>query len=202
MATAASGYADNQNTLPRSVSTNSDDYYYPGATSGTNGSAPSGCPSAEECKHYKGGVLYNWSAAVASNNSTNQTANYAEASNSICPVGWKLPAGMTSSNTYTDFNYLLVENSIATNYVSAGSNNAVWKTNGYYNIQASPLYIVRSGYFYNSRFGDGSASGLFWSSTSKDGNNAYAISYSSGGIYPAYIFARYGGFAVRCLVRE
>ncbi|MBR3052041.1 hypothetical protein IKG60_00260, partial [Candidatus Saccharibacteria bacterium] len=41
---------------------------------------------------------YNWTAAIASNDSTAISNRYATASNSICPKGWHLPTGPDGTN--------------------------------------------------------------------------------------------------------
>ena len=120
-------------------------------------------------------------------------------SNSICPKGWKLPAGITSTSSYSDFNYLLVQYGIATNYVGA-STNATWSpdnTNGYLNIQKDPLYMLRSGYFYSSSLLNAGANGVLWSSTASSSTNGYHLDWNSSNVYPAYPDYRAYGFPVR-----
>ena len=171
-------------------------YYY------QNQSASTTCTTANECLHWHIGNYYNWSAAVASNNSSSQTANYAYAGNSICPAGWRIPTSLTSASGYSDFNYLLVQQGIAVNYVGAGA-NATWATNGYSNIQGAPLYIVRSGYNNGSSLSDAAAGGHLWSGSSVSSTHAYNLYYDSGGVGPAGDYGdRYTRLPVRCLVRE
>ena len=199
----------NDNNTPYSSNQNANTFYYPGATSGTNGSAPAACTAdSEVCNHWKGGVLYNWSAAVASNNTANQTADGTEAKNSICPAGWRLPSGITTAAGAQDGNagssdlgYLLVKQGITSAYGTAGQNTG-WNTNGYLNIQSAPLYITRSGYFIGGSFDYGSANGNLWSSTTNSSSDAYNLTYNSGGVYPAGNNGRVLGFSVRCLARE
>ena len=83
-----------------------------------------------DCMHYHAGNYYNFSAAIASNNSKSITR---EAPDSICPAGWRLPK--ISSN---DFAKLLSDSGII-------DESSRYTTDGFINIRKSPLYFVRSG---------------------------------------------------------
>ena len=112
----------------------------------------------------------------------------------------KLPAGITSTSSYSDFNYLLVQYGIATNYVGA-STNATWSpdnTNGYLNIQKDPLYILRSGYFYSSSLVVAGVNGYLRSSTASGSANDYRLYFDSSNVHPAYSNNRGPGIPVRC----
>ena len=187
---------------PQSLDVGTSTYYYPGSTAGENGAQPASCVSnAADCEHWAAGNYYNWTAAVASNNSSAATTNYEQMFNSICPAGWRLPTGMTASNGYSDFNYLLVQQGVATNYVSSG--NATWQSNGYFNIQSSPLYVLRSGTFGNGNLYEQNLSSLghLWSNTSVDESLGYMLFYSSDGVFPNMGFYRVSGYPLHCLVR-
>ena len=45
------------------------------------------------------GNYYNWTAAIASNNSSSLTIQYQNAPNSICPKGWRLPMSYNGSQS-------------------------------------------------------------------------------------------------------
>ena len=171
-------------------------YYYQGQSASTT------CNTANQCLHWHVGNYYNWSAVIASNNSASQSADYTYAANSICPAGWRTPTSLTSANGYSDFNYLLVQQGIAVNYVGV-STNATWGTDGYSKIQGSPLYIVRSGYNNGGSLSYAASGGLLWSGSSVSSALAYGLYYGSGGVYPAYGGGgRYTRGPMRCLVRE
>ena len=143
---------------------------------------------------------------VASNDSSSLTANYTQAPNSICPAGWRLPTGLTAASgtdSYSDHNYLLVENHVVTSYVGAGA-NAVYTTdsyNGFNLIRSTPLYFVRSGYVYDGSLLNSGASGYGWSSTVYSGTYGYYLYFYSTTVYPAGNYGRYYGFPVRCIAR-
>ena len=165
-------------------------YYY------QNASASTSCNSSPTCNHWHAGNYYNWTAAVASNNSTNQSTQYQQAENSICPAGWRLPSGPTASNG-SDFGYLLLQQGIST-----AVGGTAWATNGHTNIQGSPLFFPRSGYFGSSALNGAASYGIFWSSSSNSATDAYYLGYNSGSVGPANNGNRYSGFSVRCVARE
>ena len=89
---------------------------------------------------------------------------------------------------------------LATNYVGV-TTNATWTTinnGGYINIQQTPLYILRSGYFYSSSLDGAGVYGILWSSTASSSTRGYDLNFSSSYVYSAYSNVRYYGFPVRC----
>ena len=77
-----------------------------------------------------------------------------------------------------------------------------WNTNGYSNIQKSPLYTTRSGDFYGGGFYGQASSGVLWSGTTYSGTYAYDLDYNSSGVGPADYDNRQYGFPVRCIARH
>ena len=140
-----------------------------------------------ETGHASLGNYYNWSAAIASNNSSILTSSVAE--NSICPKGWKLP---DSSNK--DFGNLLAAYNVISSNTSSG-----YVPGGFDIMISSPLYFIRPGWVGGSliRVGD---DGYYWSNTPND-NNAYLMSFSSGSVNPNSQYTRNDGFSIRCLAR-
>lgn len=195
--------ASTENSMNATTSTTTPQSYNPGDVYYyQDQSASTTCTTANECLHRHIGNYYNWTAVIASNDSSNQTTNYTYAANSICPAGWRVPTSLTSEAGYSDLNYLLVQQSIATNYVGA-STDAIWQTNGYSNIQGTPLYIVRSGYNNGSSLSVAAASGYLWSGSSVSSTLAYYFLYGSGDVYPARgLGDRFARLPMRCLVRE
>lgn len=139
---------------------------------------------AQKDNHYHIGNYYNWSAAVANNNTSAYGASVMGMPNlpdtSICPAGWSLPRASTGSDTF----YSL--------------------TNGRYAngtaISASPVYFVPSGRWYGSAGGVGS-SGYYWSAVSYNSDSAYYLHFYSSGVRPSDYSGRYNGFPVRCVAR-
>lgn len=179
-------------------------YYY---TSGTNDNdttynSIASCVAANhtitECSHYHAGNLYNWSAAVASNNTSSLTTQYTQAPNSICPKGWRLPYGPTSSSDYTDFNDLLAAHGII-NYGASGSN--VYLSNGFVNIRANPLFLTRSGFCYSGGHNTSGANSYYWSSGIAANVKAFTLSFTADWVDPPYNYEHFHGFSVRCIAR-
>ena len=139
-------------------------------------------------EHGKIGNYYNWSAAVASNNtSTRVDSTYNSIAdnpkNSICPKGWRLIRSAPAASGYNDFRNL---------YTAYGS--AIGKANGY------PLWLVRAGVVDGTLLGSG-YSGNYWSSTVYSASNACYLFILSGSFYPSSNYNRYVGNSVRCVAR-
>ena len=177
--------------------------------------------TAELCSHYHVGNYYNWSAAVASNN-TNTTQFNTDlyvAPNSICPKGWRLPNGLTQSGPTTnisEFNKMALANGITNGTTIAHSSssdrwvNTGWGTNGFNNFRSAftnshgdyvPMYFVRSGDLNGSKLYDYSGGGRLWSSTARSASWGYYLDFGSGGFDPAGHVDRLYGFGVRCVAR-
>lgn len=146
------------------------------------------------------GNYYNWTAAIASNNSSSRTGstlnNVANnPRNSICPKGWRLPTISNQANNIP------------------GSTNEFGRLNFLYNDERTsgtgsgtklmevPLWFVRGGFTYNTsllRYGE---YGLYYSSTVINSNNAYGLYFSNNGVTTAYSYDRYAGWSVRCVAK-
>ena len=147
-------------------------------------------------RHGLTGNYYNWSAAIASNNSQGlSTDNIAgenrEASNSVCPKGWRLPQ--------------------IRNYISHNiSNNDFANLNFYYNdsktdtavgLMAAPLYFMRSGDVNGTALNAFGNYGYYWSSTVNNYTNAYDSYFTSSNVVLNAGGQRSRGFSVRCIAR-
>ena len=178
----------NQNNYPYSADPG-DVYYY---TSGTNENdiqydSLTECEAAShtDCAHYHAGNYYNWSAAVASNNSLGATGSQ---NNSICPNGWRMPTNGEYGPLY-----------------------GVYKTESHndkaFGLMDFPLYFIRSGSIQESgslRFSG--EYGFYWSSTLSNSTLAYFLYFNHNGtVNPAVGSTRYyslaSGFSLRCLAR-
>ena len=139
-------------------------------------------------EHGKIGNYYNWSASVASNNTTTRTANTHNniadnPKNSICPKGWRLTRS-SSTAAYNDFQSL---------YSAYGS--AIGKANGY------PLWLVRAGYVSYGTLNNSGNNGNYWSSTVYSADNAYRLNINSSEFNPSNNNNRNNGNSVRCVAR-
>ena len=150
-----------------------------------------------ETGHASLGNYYNWTAAIASNNSSSLTQNTLSdisknPKNSICPKGWRLPTISNQSNTisgstneFARLNHLYSENS----------------PNSYAKLVISPLWFLQSGYTYDTSFSGIGDYGVYWSSTINSAANAGFLEFSSRGAKPTESYVRSAGRSVRCVAR-
>ena len=199
----------NNNTAPYSAE-GGDTYYYTSNTTGndTRYNSLQDCKNAshteDECKRYFAGNYYNWTAAIASNNSTNIGSTAEEiASNSICPKGWRLPNASQTDNVNNEFGRMLYGEGI-TAALSNGNESV-----GYYDgatsfnkLRSNPYYFVRSGGIVGGALYNSGVYGDYWSSTVSSSTGAYLLALIGTGIYPARNDVRYVGWSVRCLARR
>ena len=131
--------------------------------------------------HYLVGNLYQWNAATAG---TGGTITSAEAKDSICPKGWRLPTSTRSG----EFQALM-------NAYRIGHNST--------KLTQSPLYFHSSGYVESGSLWYAGYNGGYWSSTAYSSTgNAYELYFSSGRVDPSYSTSRYLGQSVRCLASQ
>ena len=146
--------------------------------------------------HTATGVHYNWSAAIASNNSSSYNNNFGSTygnvdknpQNSICPKGWRLPtiSSVAARNEFGNLN----------NIYNNGS------TTSDAGLIASPLWFVRSGYVYNNTLNNYGVYGYYWSSVVIGSYGAYVLDFGVDDyLDPQYDDYRYYGFSVRCVAR-
>ena len=134
--------------------------------------------------HLSSGNWYNYTAAIASNNSSG--FNSGNATNSICPSNWRLPNA--SNNEFTILN----------NLYNNGS------TSSDANLIIAPLWLTKSGTADNNSLVYFSTKGYYWSATAFVSTIAKNLRFASSSVQPNYIGSDYGrdsGFSVRCLAR-
>ena len=125
----------------------------------------------------KVGVYYNYCAASAGSYCYpgNSTGNATE---DICPAGWKMPTGGFSSEYQA----------LYTAYSSDATN--------FRNALSTPL----SGNFYNGSANDQGTNGNFWSSTRNGNDRMYNLYVNSSDVSPEGGNLRDRGFSMRCLL--
>ena len=143
-------------------------------------------PYAGNGAHGHVGNYYNWSAAVASND-TSSYAAVADAYNSICPVGWRLPIG--SSNG--DLKILL--DKYEANVSSGSERDRI--------VAASPLWFVRGGNTSGSTLSGSGLGGAYWSGSVVTSLGAYTLEFQSSSVVPVGTDMRNAGFSIRCVAR-
>ena len=149
-----------------------------------------------QADHTHPGVSYNWSAAVASDNTSAynpSTAGTAQiAANSICPAYWRLPIiadqNYPSASAVDEFEFI-------NNTYNHGS------TSDSYSLTGIPVYfksssptIASTGYF-------GGSGGTYWSSVPRDGDNAYSFKFINDSIDTHFYSSRSEGLVIRCVTR-
>ena len=149
--------------------------------------------------HASLGNHYNWTAAIASNNSSSLDGNTLDNTlenpqNSICLKGWRLPtvssqseALIGSTNEFARLNYLYNNN----------------RTDTVIGIMSSPLWFLMAGLINGNTgwFSGVDSVADYWSSTAASKDTAYLLSFISTSIGPTYEYNRGSGFSVRCLAR-
>jgi uncharacterized protein (TIGR02145 family) len=139
--------------------------------------------TSEDC-----GLLYNWTAAIASTNSTAINVEGTVAPNSICPKNWHLPTG-TIDETYTGDFYELAE--------AFGS---IGNASSFINVD---LFAgVFSGARYETNWYDQGEQAHYWSSTVDSTMNALYLHFENTGyLLPGTgIINREEGYSVRCVL--
>lgn len=145
------------------------------------------------------GNYYNWSAAVASNDTDGYTDSTLEdidnnPQSSICPAGWRLPT--VSSTSYEEDGS---NNEFARLVYLYNNNNYVTDSTAV--LEASPLFFTRVGFAETNRLGNVAGTVTYWSSTVSSDSVAYMMSFSPVGVNPQNVGHRYYGYSVRCIAR-
>ena len=141
--------------------------------------------------HYHIGNFYNWTAAVAMNDSSSYTTQYTDVNQSICPAGWTLPkSGNNTSNG--SFQYLFEQYG--------------WDSDSYMmenpNIWNTAIKLPLSGDWYGGSLDDVGRYDTLWSPVVVSSDTAYtAIAYSDGDVSPDSGGARDNGHSLRCIAR-
>ena len=142
--------------------------------------------------HGLSGNYYNWTASVASNDSSNANSANPDPANSICPKGWRLPNIINQ-----EFGNLLVQHGIIETNTSI-----TYLEGGFDKMGATSLYLVRGGNINNGSLNNSGSYGSYWSSTSyTNGNRAYHLRFSSNDVNPHYSNNKGFGYSIRCLDR-
>ena len=176
-------------TTTWNYSTTTPESYDPGALywSGTPGDST---PVSTGDSHYHLGNYYNWTAAVAMNDSSSYTTDQQDANQSICPANWTLPksGNVTTSGS---FQYLV------TQYGWDSSSRTMTNPN----IWNSPIKAFLSGYWYGSLDYVGEY-GRFWSPLVSGSSSSYSLyAFYDGYVGPGRHLRRDFGVSVRCLAR-
>ena len=131
------------------------------------------------------GVYYNYCAASAGSYCYAYDAGTGNAAYDICPQGWRLPTGGTTSDTTNEFNNL---------YLAYSSDHTAFKE-----ALGTPL----SGDFVGGSALYQGSGGFFWSSTFASTDAMHYFNVESYGVNPPGNGSlRYVGFSVRCIFNK
>lgn len=158
----------------------SDFYKYdvPQINTASINTVPSNAPAGSLGSN-KVGIYYNYCAATAGSYCYPHGSSSGDASEDVCPYGWRMPTGGSSGEyqaLYTAYS------SNATNFKKALS---------------TPL----SGLFYYSSADEQGSNGYFWCSTRRNDIDMGSLYVYPGSVVPADYANRNGGFSVRCLLK-
>ena len=147
----------------------------------------SGVTASTGTAQYHLGNYYNWTAAVAMNDSSSYTTYDEIVEQSICPVGWTLPRIGTGEDTF----YALW------NQYDFSSSS----TDGTDSLWTSPLYFAASGYF-NGALDYVGYDGVFWSPVVRSVTDARLAYFDVVGVSgTSFSDCRAYGVSVRCVAR-
>ena len=144
---------------------------------------------------------YSWDAATLGSGRTNSAEN-ANAEQSICPKGWKLPSTHNGSGTTAeaaDFRALMIGYGGSSSIKTYNNSTSPTGVTMFGNIGPStvPNFTFTGSYYYGSfRSAD---YGDFWSSTSNYASNAYSFELYNNYVASAVDYSRNLGHSVRCL---
>ncbi len=125
------------------------------------------------------GAYYNWYTATAGTGNSS-VSSWVDASESICPRGWRLPAGDVGGEFFT-----LIGNLISGQI-----------------INTAPYNFVLSGFVNGSTLKNEKSDGMYWTSTSRGILYAYDF-YIISSANNTYDFQpKYNGLSVRCTARN
>lgn len=132
------------------------------------------------------GHWYNYAAATAG--TITGSSNTTEATQDICPKGWKLPDG---HNTGVAGATTLDQYKLANN-----------KWQSYDKTYQTVFNSVAAGNYYGGSLNDSGSLGFWWSSTASNTTDRYRLYYgTSNGLDSGGSSVRFYGFSVRCVLK-
>ncbi len=142
---------------------------------------------------YSYGNYYNWYSATAGHGTYSK--NIGNTSGDICPTGWHLPTGRNASGDFSILDIAL--GGIGTSSDSSTTPSGAIMSASY---RTYPNNFIYSGQVYDSSANNRASSGLYWSSSAYNSDNAYSLTVGGYGVNPAIgnINKHYGRM-VRCV---
>ena len=140
---------------------------------------------------YAYGNYYNWYSATAGYGTYSRSTS-TPTDGDLCPAGWHLPYGSTTStgNTSGGFYYLA-------NRMTATANNAVNSNK----FRTFPNNFIYAGSWYGGSVSSRGYHGIYWSASAYGSNYAYNLGLTSTNIYPGNnnFSNKLYGYSVRCV---
>ncbi|MDO5451932.1 MAG: FISUMP domain-containing protein, partial [Candidatus Saccharibacteria bacterium] len=154
---------------------------------------------------YSYGNYYNWYSATAGRGTYSTGANVTTAGD-LCPTGWHLPTGHSTSAAVSG-EFGLLSNSLGgyknasdvaqTMYSSTTPTAAIMAKR----LRHFPNNFLHSGDVNGASLSSRGSNGYYWSSTADSSSSAYSLYFCSSSVYPGtYSSDKYSGRTVRCLV--
>ena len=146
-------------------------------------------PVSTGSPYYHLGNYYNWTAAVAMNDSSSYTNDNTDVNQSICPAGWTLPKSGNNTSSGS-FKYLVEKYGWSDNQMT---NPYIWN---------SPIKLPLAGFWHNSSQYDVGGDGYYWSSVVGGSSRARFLWVEDDGtVAPTSYTLRSNGSSVRCVAR-
>ena len=168
-------------------STNETFTFNTGATCATDGACIMNGNTVMTEQVTNGGYYYNWYAATAGTGTSSMASG--DATGSICPKGWRLPANYTSDQNRSFSNitlaYLNISDSIEGDYTTI--------------LEDAPIRSFRSGFYIDASYFGGY--GVYRTSTASGNSNSFRFGYDENGVFTQVSDAKSRGFSVRCVAQ-
>ena len=165
-----------------------------------------GNPNVDAGSMYSYGNYYNWYSATAGNGTFGYSTNNNSVGGDLCPTGWRLPIGGSSTNaTNSDFwKYgVAVMGSVPSNnsYYQSSENNVSGDT-ATKALRKYPNNYLYSGYVDGGFLDSRGTLGYYWSSTASSSYSAYYLRLGSSVVNPGTNSSyKYYGRTVRCIAQ-
>ena len=143
---------------------------------------------------YKIGGYYNFCAATAGSycygNGTSPGSSSGHVTEDICPAGWRLATGYTTTREYQKLTKAITGNT--SNSINSADALAV----------RAALHLPVTGYYYDGQANRVSASGSLWTTTRYDNRDMDIIAITPSMIIMNDMRSRMMGYSVRCLLKQ
>lgn len=199
--TANSLYSTDGSTT-KTISGDYQGYRFPRYRNDNTSSTVANMTTPTDANIYSYGNYYTWAAVIA-DTTHYSTSNQSVTGTSICPAGWHLPTGGTT--TASEFGALSNamggyqnESGVAQDMSSSTTPTGAEMSK---TLRSYPSNFLYSGYVYTSSVLNRGSYGRYWSSTALNYYNSYNLYLNSSNVNPGTNYGnKYRGFSARCLI--